>query len=108
MVMQVIHECNWASGPQSFTNSVPRAWLPMALSSSERIASHKPSESSFIGGGSGVSSARKWELLELAANFADLVSAAPALMRQWFRDAAAAVRVSWGCISGVGFKVNKL
>lgn len=29
----------------------------------------------------------KKELLELAANFADLVSAAPALMRQWSRDA---------------------
>lgn len=94
--------------PQGFTNSVPRAWLPIAFPSSERIASHKPSESSFIGRGSGVSSTRKRELLELAVNFADLVSAAPALMRQWFRDAAAAVWVSWGCISGVAFKVNKL
>lgn len=79
----------------------------MGFSTGGRIPPHKPSESSFIGGGSGVSSSRKRELLELAANFADLVSAAPALMRQWFRDAAAAVRVSWGCISGVGFKVNK-
>jgi hypothetical protein len=89
--------------PQSFANSVSlmlgRQWNSHPADGLYLISLPNPVS---LAGDLASQALRKGRPLELAANFADLVSAAPALMRQWFRDAATAVRVSWGCISGGG------